>query len=653
MLSTKSRASLAIALFMAGSLPGMGAPHLPVAANGEKPSTRNIVRTVYRKGLEKADLDKYPGILMLHGISEFAAQENDPGLLQETIGTFERFGTGGIAPKGNFISYESGGSGAAYLSWLGAAPSLDRQVKDCASRFLAHQKRTPEGLMTSKHAKDGTDQIFIDVAFAVSPFLLYSGLKEGNPEYVDFAVFEVLEIFRILEDRQTGLLHQARSFTGPGILSEDNWSRGNGWGAFALAPLVRDLPESHPRRPEIVALAQRFFTAALALQNADGLWHQEMTDPTSYVETSGSGLLLYGIGIMLEKGLLDDKYRDRFVLGLQGLLPYIGSDGSVSHTCSGCLNPGRGTKQDYKDRAWIYNDHHAFGPVVLAFAQAARMGISEVAPNRRPGLYTIADSPQAPRAYMVHARGSDIAWENDRIAFRVFGPSVRDKIGSGVDVWAKKVDHPVLDKWYRLNAEGKDYHTDRGEGADFYDMGRLRGCGAPAIWVDGVPYPAQTFDSFKEVKNQDDGIAFELHYRTWDVPGLAVTEKRLIELGMGTNLYKVTSTLEADRDIELTVAIGITTFGGAETVKDRASASLSAWERMDAANGSLGTAVLADPRHFAGFATHGGDEFILVRVKANVPFTYYAGAGWEKSAHFPERKDWERYVKAESAKVEF
>lgn len=628
-----------------------GFPLMTVSAFGQQVQTKDIIERVLNKGVVEVDLGYYTGSLLMHAMSEYAVL--DKGALAGTTDLLKKYATKEIAVRGNFISYECGGSGAAYLSWLNVANSLDHQVAECAARFFEQQKRSPEGLMTSKHAKDGTDQVFIDVAFAVSPFLLYAGLKLENQEYIDFAVFEVLELFRILKDNSTGLVHQARGFTGPGILSQDNWSRGNGWGAFALAALVRDLPESHPRRKEIVSLARQFFTATLDFQNKEGLWHQEMTDPTSYVETSGSGLILYGIGVMLEEGLLDGKYLDRFVLGLQGLLPYIGTDGSVSHTCSGCLNPGRGTKEDYKNRAWIYNDHHAFGAVLLAFAQAAKMGIDEVVPLLRPGLYTIADSPEVPRTYMVFARGSDVAWENDRIAYRVFGPSVRSKVGSGVDIWAKKVDYPILDKWYQLNEQGQDYHTDRGEGSDFYDMGRLRGCGAIAIWMDGVPHPAETFDTYRTIANQDDRVEFELSYKTWNVPGLEIEEKRHIQLATGTNFYKVTSTLLSDQERELTIAIGVTTFGKQKVLKEEESALLSVWEQIDVQNGALGTAVLADPRSFVGYASYKGDEFILVKVRTNVPFTYYAGAGWEKSKHFPGQQDWERYVKAESVKVKF
>ncbi len=78
---------------------------------------------------------------------------------------------------------------------------------------------------------------------------------------------------------------------------------------------------------------------------------------------------------------------------------------------------------------------------------------------------TVQSSPAAYVRY-VPERGDDIAWENDRMAFRVFGPQVHGKVGSAIDVWTKSLEYPIIDKWYRLNANGMDYHVDRGEGLE-------------------------------------------------------------------------------------------------------------------------------------------------------------------------------------------
>jgi rhamnogalacturonyl hydrolase YesR len=621
------------------------------AQNKTEYKSNEIVRSVYTQGLKHTELDFYAGTLMLHGMSEFSLLSGNEDLQKEVVDKYVKFGNGEIKAKGSLFTYEAGGSGAAFLSYKGVTNALDEQVAKAAEKLMKDQKRSPEGLITANFATD--DKIFIDVAFTVTPFLLYSGLKEGNQAYIDMAVTETLELFKILKDTKTGLLHQARGFNGKGSISEDNWSRGNGWGAFALAILVRDLPESHPKYKEVVALAQQFFIATIQYQNKEGLWRQEMTDTSSYVETSGSGLILYGLGIMLEKKLLDEKYMYNFKLGLQGYSSYIGTDGSVSHTCFSCLAPNKGTKNDYKLRPWVFNDHHAFGPAILAFSQAAKMGITEITPLDKMGVYSIIDNPKTARTYMKFDRGSDVAWENDRIAYRVYGPSVRAKVGNGIDVWTKKVDYPIIDNWYKLNAEGKDYHTDRGEGCDFYHMGKLRGCGAIAVWLDNKPYASETFDTYKFIKNQTDAIAVQLNYQTWNVPGMKLEEKKIIEMGMGTNLFKVTSTVKSDIDQEITIAVGITTYGKPEIVKNQKKATLSTWENTSAEHGSIGSAVLVNPKGFVGYASFGGDEYVLIKVKTNVPFVYYSGVGWDKTKYFKQKEDWFKYVEKESKKLKF
>lgn len=375
-----------------GGLTGLRAGGVPPAVD-----TRAFAESVLAKGLAEIDLGLYPGSLLLQAMSELAMVVPDKELLERTIGLYRKFAAREIKGRGSFISYEAGGSGAAYLRYLGVADSLAAQVTEAAQRMVATQKRSSEGLLVPGWAAPGKDQVFIDIAFAVTPYLLYAGLAEQRSDYVDLAVFETLELGRILRDARTGLMHQGRGFQGPGVISEDNWSRGNGWCAVGLAALVRDLPAAHPRRAEVNALAKEFFLAVLRHQNKEGLWHQEMTDPTSYPETSGSGLLLYGLGVVIEKGLLDRNHEANLSKGLGGLTAYVAADGSVSHTCIGCLCPGKGTKEDYKSRAWAFNDPHAFGAVVLAFAQATRMGISRVTPALQPGCFaTREDTPGKP-----------------------------------------------------------------------------------------------------------------------------------------------------------------------------------------------------------------------------------------------------------------
>ena len=82
--------------------------------------------------------------------------------------------------------------------------------------------------------------------------------------------------------------------------------------------------------------------------------------------------------------------------------------------------------------------------------------------------------PATPRAVarFVPERKDDFAWENDLVAFRTYGPSLRPgPENSGIDCWFKRVPYPVMDKWYiedRLKLPcgiiAKPYHDDQGEG---------------------------------------------------------------------------------------------------------------------------------------------------------------------------------------------
>ena len=620
------------------------------AAN--KQETQAIAKLVLKKGLQSMDMGLYPGSLLMHGMIELAVLQKDPELLNQALAIFGDFKSKKIDGRGSFISYKAGGSGAAYLDYLRKTEQLSEQVRSHADKMFKEQKRSSEGILTANWAKDSLDQIFIDIAFAVTPYLLYSGLRYNKPEYVDAAVFETLELFKILQD-PNGLIHQARGFTGLNIISEDNWSRGNGWGAFALATLVRDLPDSHPRKKEANALAKRFFEAVLKFQDQEGLWHQEMSDPTSYVETSGTGLLLYGIGIAIEKNVLDRSNLPKFIKGLSGYLAYIHPDGSVSHACMGCLNPGKGTKPDYAKRMWQFNDPHAFGPVVLAFTQGAKLGIKRVKPLQPMGFY--AQSATTPRTYLRYLpeANQNIAWENDRIAFRVYGPPVKNRVSSGIDVWTKSVTYPIIDKWHKLNAEGKEYHVDRGEGCDFFHVGFGRGNGGTAIWYKDKPYISTPYATHRILKNTPEEIAFELIFDPWEVAGFKVTERKVISMTMSTNFFKVVSTFDTDYQGPLTVGVGISYVKNPEILSDQAKGLLNIWESYLPQNGELGTSIIAKPADVQGFKAHQNEQFMLLKARAGKPLTYYVGAGWSKSLQFKTRQDWLKYVETEASNLKF
>ena len=124
----------------------------------------------------------------------------------------------------------------------------------------------------------------------------------------------------------------------------------------------------------------------------------------------------------------------------------------------------------------------------------------------------------------VRERFDDFAWENDRVAHRVYGPALETwqkepLTSSGVDVWMKRTRALIVNDWYMVD----DYHVDHGEGGDFYSVGPSRGCGGSGIWKGGRLFVSRNFRESRVFANGPIRLVFELHYEPWDAgrgPGL-------------------------------------------------------------------------------------------------------------------------------------
>lgn len=71
-------------------------------------------------------------------------------------------------------------------------------------------------------------------------------------------------------------------------------------------------------------------------------------------------------------------------------------------------------------------------------------------------------------ARFVPERKDDFAWENELTAFRTYGPAIRPTgqpfrpgmEDSGIDCWTKRVNYPIIDKWYAGERHHAGYHQD-------------------------------------------------------------------------------------------------------------------------------------------------------------------------------------------------
>jgi hypothetical protein len=264
----------------------------------------------------------------------------------------------------------------------------------------------------------------------------------------------------------------------------------------------------------------------------------------------------------------------------------------------------------------------------------------------------------------VPERTDDYAWENDRVAFRTYGPAAQQMVeegtpggtlSSGIDCWLKRVDYPIIDKWYREHLEeGKSYHEDRGEGLDNFHVGSSRGCGGMGIWnpEEERLYSSKNFSSWKTLSEGPLRTLFELAYEPWEGPLGNIHEKKIISLDLGNNLMKVELIL--DGEVE-TVSVGLTLHEKDGSIKtDEEAGWFSYWQPH--ADSELGMGIVVGSDYLEGFTEYYSNEpdqsHLLVHMKpVNGKVVYYAGFGWKNAGCFKSEDDWINYLKGFSSRV--
>ncbi len=326
-----------------------------------------------------ADVKHYYGLLAVYALCRTAEMINDGGaLLERCRKLLAAFPDGHSHANYNFPSYRIGGIPRAYMLMRG------HMTDDTTRRYVEHYAqemmlaaRDRKGLMSNPYCPP-LERVWIDVAMAVTPFLLFAGLASKRQDWIDEAANQALLHYEEFLNPDNGLLHQSRGFVGPGLYSQDHWGRGNGWGYIALTELVQYLPSDSPHH----AKAQQYFKALSAAilkhQSPRGLWRQEIPLDSAWEEMSGTGLILYGYGVGMRKGVLDPKtFGPAFDRGIEGLRKHcVNDDFSTELCCPGCLCPGqderKGTVAAYlEDKQQVRDDPHSFAPLMLALVEQA------------------------------------------------------------------------------------------------------------------------------------------------------------------------------------------------------------------------------------------------------------------------------------------
>jgi hypothetical protein len=253
-------------------------------------------------------------------------------------------------------------------------------------------------------------------------------------------------------------------------------------------------------------------------------------------------------------------------------------------------------------------------------------------------------TPVVPKTYgrYVPERYDDFAWENDRIAFRIYGAALdgRSDNAFGTDVWAKRTDGLVINKWYK----GEDYHKDHGEGLDYYSVGLKLGAGDVGVLLaDTIGY-IHNYKTWEVLDNGPLRTTFRVGYAPYTFNGVEVNTTKTFSLDAGSQLSRVEVQVTHSSPAPLPMVAGISLRPEpGQLLLNETQGILGYWEPTHGPDGTLGIGCIF-PEGNIPMDRKYGHGLAKINVRSGEPLVYYTGAAWDKAGLITSGDAWFDYL---------
>jgi unsaturated rhamnogalacturonyl hydrolase len=206
----------------------------------------------------------------------------------------------GVVVSGGSTDPAMGGAAYAHAARQSGDPLLREAVDSLLLWIRTKAPRTADGILY--HLTDAP-QMWSDSFSGAPPFLSAMGFHDEALHQIDGLRARLYNphmrlLAHIWDDR-------AQRFIDPSF-----WGGGNGWAAAALARVLRSLPPNRSAdRARLAAFARDLLDGCIAHQRPDGLFHNVIDDPSTFVETNLAQMLAYAIYTGMANAWLPSTYR--------------------------------------------------------------------------------------------------------------------------------------------------------------------------------------------------------------------------------------------------------------------------------------------------------------------------------------------------------
>lgn len=148
-------------------------------------------------------------------------------------------------------------------------------------------------------------QVWSDIIYMLPPFLAAAGKYDEAVKQIDGAR-------GYLWNEEKQLLSHMWDCEKKEFVRKDCWGVGNGWSAAGITRVIRAAPDSmHAEKKKLIGYATDIIDGCLAHMRDDGLFHNIVDDPRSFVETNLAQMIAYSIYRGIGGGWIDKKYKTK------------------------------------------------------------------------------------------------------------------------------------------------------------------------------------------------------------------------------------------------------------------------------------------------------------------------------------------------------
>jgi len=249
----------------------------------------------------------------------------------------------------------------------------------------------------------------------------------------------------------------------------------------------------------------------------------------------------------------------------------------------------------------------------------------------------------------VPERYDDFAWENDKVAYRIYGKALESRKDNayGIDVWVKKTSKLVVNEWYKIG----DYHKDHGDGMDYYSVGLTLGAGDIAPYIGDSIYYSKNYHHWKVLDNGPLRTSFQVGYDERKVAGKPLSLTKTITLDAGSHMNKIEVNYTYAGTETFPVVIGIVKRAEPGSIlMDEQQGILGYWEPVHGEDGTTGVATVVTGKNLM-MNTDKAHLLTHALAKNKEPLVYYNGSAWSKGNEITNAKQWFDYLNRFRTKV--